>query len=91
MGLLISAVLLALVQWGLKLMQLGGLALCLLSGALFLWRFGVARRREASGGLQQAMPWAAHVLGGIGISLLVPASAALTVGEWLGLFEASAA
>ncbi|WP_327184204.1 hypothetical protein [Streptomyces sp. NBC_01334] len=86
MGLLISTVLLALLQWGLRLMQLGGAALCLLGVALFLRRFRVARRREASGGLRQAMPWATHVLGGIGIFMLVAASGALTVGERLGVF-----
>ncbi|MEU9313715.1 hypothetical protein [Streptomyces sp. NPDC048256] len=87
MGLLISTALLALLQWSLKLMQLGGAVLCLSGVALLLWRFRVARGREATGGLPQAMPWAIYVFGGIGISLLVAASVALTVGEWLGVFE----
>lgn len=87
MGLLISAMLLALLQWGLELMQLGGAALCLSGVALLLRRFRAARRRETSGGPQQAMPWAAHVLGGMGIALLVAASAALSMGERLGVFE----
>ncbi|MET8168559.1 hypothetical protein ABZT34_30655 [Streptomyces sp. NPDC005329] len=87
MGLLISTSLLALLQWSLKLMQLVGAVLSLSGLALLLWRFRVARRREASGGLPQAMPWATHVPGGIGILLLVAASAALTIGEWLGVFE----
>ncbi|WP_405632752.1 hypothetical protein OG933_42705 [Streptomyces sp. NBC_00016] len=87
MGLLISTALLALLQWSLKLMQLGGAVLCLSGVALLLWRFRVAHRREATGGLPQALPWPTYVIGGIGISLLVAASVALTVGEWLGVFE----
>lgn len=87
MGLLISAALLTLLQWGLELMQLGGAALCLLGAALFLRRLRAARRHETSGGAQQAAPWVAHVLGGMGIALLAAASAALTMGERLGVFE----
>ncbi|WP_405771698.1 hypothetical protein OHU34_41995 [Streptomyces sp. NBC_00080] len=87
MGLLISTALLALLHRSLKSMQLGGAILCLLGVALLLWRFRMARRREASGGLPQAIPWATHIPGGIGVFLLVAASAALTVGEWLGVFE----
>ncbi|WP_030710831.1 hypothetical protein [Streptomyces sp. NRRL F-2580] len=87
MGLLISTVLLALLHWGLKLMQLGGAALCLVGVALFLRRFRVARGREGSGRLRQAMPWVTYVLGGLGIFVLVAASVALAVGERLGVFE----
>ncbi|MEV7443475.1 hypothetical protein AB0O22_20475 [Streptomyces sp. NPDC091204] len=86
MGLLISAALVALLEWGLKLMQLGGAALCLVGAALFLARSRVARGREASGRLPQAMPWVTYVLGGVGILVLVAASVALAVGERLGVF-----
>lgn len=87
MGLLISSALLTLLHWGLKLTQLGGAALCLAGLALLLQRFPTAHGHKASGRPHQATTtWAAPVLGGIGIALLVTASAALIMGERLGVF-----
>ncbi|MGW6707822.1 hypothetical protein ACWGDE_23440 [Streptomyces sp. NPDC054956] len=89
MGLMLSAVILVLlhlVYWGLRLLQLAGAALALSGLALFLGRLWAARRRERSGGARKAMPWVSLVLGGIGVCVLVASSAVLIVTDRLGVF-----
>ncbi|MFH8927570.1 hypothetical protein ACH4D4_11040 [Streptomyces pristinaespiralis] len=84
MGVLLSYLLLFIVQCGLMALQLAGAFLLMLGSALFIRRFATARKRRADGHFSKTAPYA---LGGIGICLLVPASAALFFGRESGIFE----
>ncbi|MFD0265894.1 hypothetical protein ACFVGY_04755 [Streptomyces sp. NPDC127106] len=88
MGVLLSYLLIFLVQCGLMVLQIVGAFLLVLSAALFIRRFAHARKRRADGHFPKAKPVAPYVLGGIGMCLLVPTTAALSAGRESGLFEA---
>lgn len=77
MGMWISVVLLALVEWSLELTRLGGGLLCLVAAALFVRRFATSRK---------GVPVVACVLAGIGVCVLGMASAAIWAGEETGVF-----
>ncbi|MBT2479678.1 hypothetical protein [Streptomyces sp. ISL-94] len=87
MGLLLSYLFLFLIECVLMALQIVGAFLFMLSAALFIRRFALARKRRADGHFPKATPAAPYVLGGIGICLLVPTSAALFMGRESGLFE----
>lgn len=87
MGVLLSYLVLFLVQCALMALQIVGAFLLMLSAALFIRRFAITRKRRADGHFTKATPVAPYVLGGIGMCLLVPASAALFIGRKSGLFE----
>ncbi|MFJ8645190.1 hypothetical protein ACIRNI_03595 [Streptomyces sp. NPDC093546] len=87
MGVLLSYLLLFLIACGLMVLQLVGAFLLMLSAALFIRRFATARKRRP-GRFPRTMRVAPYVLGGIGMCLLVPASAALFIGRKWGIFEA---
>lgn len=88
MGIWISTGLFALLEWGLEVSRIGGVALCLCGVALFL-RHGVAvRRRQMREGSPRTVPWAALTTTGIGLLALALASVALFVGERTGVFTA---
>lgn len=87
MGVLLSYLLLFLIECGLMALQIVGAFLLMSSAALFIRRFATARKRRADGRFPKATAAAPYVLGGIGICLLVPASAALFIGKEWGLFE----
>ncbi|MFG2979938.1 hypothetical protein ACGFYQ_01595 [Streptomyces sp. NPDC048258] len=87
MGVLLSYLVLFLIEFGLMVLQIVGAFLLMLSAALFIRRFAIARKRRPDGHFPKATPVAPYVLGGIGICLLVPTSAALFIGKKLGVFE----
>ncbi|MER7463548.1 hypothetical protein [Streptomyces sp. NPDC097981] len=87
MGLLLSYLFIFLVECGLMVLQMVGAFLSLLSVALFVRRFTAARKRRADGCLPKVAAVAPYVFGGIGIFLLVAASAALSIGKEWGIFE----
>ncbi|WP_432187541.1 hypothetical protein [Streptomyces sp. Tue6028] len=87
MGVLLSYLVLFLIEFGLMALQIVGAFLMMLSAALFIRRFAVARKRRPHGRCPKVTTVAPYVLGGIGICLLVPASAALFIGKKWGIFE----
>ncbi|WP_031487700.1 hypothetical protein [Streptomyces bicolor] len=87
MGVLLSYLVLFLLECGLMALQIVGAFLLMLSAALFVRRFAVARKRRPDGRFPKGTPVAPYVLGGIGICLLVPASVALFIGKKLGIFD----
>lgn len=88
MDVLLSYLFLFLVQCGLMALQIVGAFLLMLSAALFIRRFAIARKCRADGHFPKATPVAPYMLGGIGICLLFPTSASLFIGRESGLFEA---
>ncbi|MEU0274147.1 hypothetical protein [Streptomyces sp. NPDC006307] len=70
------------------LLQIAGAFLLMLSAVLFIRRFATARKPRPNGHFPKVMRVAPYVLGGIGMCLLVPASAALFIGRKWGIFEA---
>lgn len=88
MGVLLSYLVLFLIECGLIVLQIVGAFLLMLSAALFIRRFAITPKRRPDGHFPRATPVAPYVLGGIGICLLVPASAALFIGKESGIFEA---
>ncbi|MGR4881483.1 hypothetical protein ACIPUC_19035 [Streptomyces sp. LARHCF249] len=87
MGVLLSYLLLFLIQIGLMALQVGGAFLLMLSLALFIRRFALARKRRPAGRFPKAASVAPYVLGGIGVCLLVSTSAVLFLGRKSGIFE----
>ena len=88
MGVLLSYLLLFLIACALMALQIVGAFLLMLSTALFIRHFAIARKRRAAGRFPKATKAAPYVLGGIGVCLLIPASVALSLGRDSGLFEA---
>ncbi|MEU5981024.1 hypothetical protein [Streptomyces sp. NPDC047434] len=87
MGVLLSYLLLFLIACVLMALQIAGAFLLMLSAALFIRRFVFTRKRRAAGRFPKVTTAAPYVLGGIGICLLIPTSAALFLGRESGLFE----
>ena len=87
MGVLLSYLLLFLIQCGLMALQIFGTFLLMLSVALLVRRHRIVRQCRANGHVPKATPVAPYVLGGVGIFLLVPASAVLFIGKQSGIFE----
>ncbi|MGW2080618.1 hypothetical protein ACWCOW_27395 [Streptomyces sp. NPDC001939] len=87
MGVLLSYLVIFLVECGLMALQIFGAFLLMLSAALFIRRFAIARKPRPDGHFPKSMPVAPYVLGGIGMCLLVPTSAALFIGKKWGIFE----
>ncbi|MFE1229788.1 hypothetical protein [Streptomyces sp. NPDC058745] len=87
MGVLLSYLLLFLIACVLMALQIAGAFLLLSSAALFIRRFAITRKRRAAGRFPKVTTAAPYVLGGIGICLLIPTSAALFLGRESGLFE----
>ncbi|MEU4171246.1 hypothetical protein AB0F46_30745 [Streptomyces sp. NPDC026665] len=84
MGVLLSYVALFLIECALMALQFVGALLCMASATLFIRRFAVARERPPVGPITKATRYA---LGGIGVGLVVPTSAALFIGRAWGIFE----
>ncbi|MFE6754417.1 hypothetical protein ACFVDQ_12530 [Streptomyces sp. NPDC057684] len=87
MGVLLSYLFLFLIECGLMALQIAGAFLLMLSAALFVRRFTIARKRRSDGHFPKVMSVAPYVFGGIGLCLLVPASAALFIGKEWGIFD----
>ncbi|WP_432173913.1 hypothetical protein [Streptomyces sp. Tue6028] len=87
MEVLLSYLVLFLIEFGLMALQIVGASLIMLSAALFIRRFAIARKRRPHGHCPKVTSVAPYMLGGIGICLLVPASAALFLGKKWDLFE----
>ncbi|MBT2470698.1 hypothetical protein J7E97_23210 [Streptomyces sp. ISL-66] len=87
MGLLLSYLAIFLIECALMALQMVGAFLLVLSAALFIRRSALARKRRADDHFPKRTPVAPYVLGGVGICLLLPTSAALFLGRESGLFE----
>jgi uncharacterized membrane protein YgaE (UPF0421/DUF939 family) len=80
-GLLLSCLFLFLVGCGLVVLEIVGLVLLLAGAALFVQHFTVERQLCVAHGLPARTPVAPYVLGGIGVLVLIPASAGLCLGS----------
>lgn len=87
MGVLLSYLVIFLIECGLMALQIAGAFLLMLSSALLIRRFTIARKCRPDGHFPKATPVAPYVLGGIGICLLVPTSAGLFIGKKWSIFE----
>ncbi|MFF9910681.1 hypothetical protein [Streptomyces sp. NPDC013457] len=87
MGVLLSYLLIFVVACALMALQIAGAFLILTSFTLSAWRFAGTRGRRPDAHVPKVLRAAPYVLGGIGVCLLVPASAVLFLGRESGIFE----